>query len=381
MKILQVNKYFSPDIGGERRVGGVEKVVQQISEGLANKDVDTRVLASHHTFHPQSSRVCRGTLEILRIGTLGFVFNTPVSPYFLFAYRTQAQWADVAHFHVPSPLAELSHFLFGAPEKTKIVVTFHADPSNTRLGYLSPLYRPILQKLLDRADRIVVTAPANSRAPVLEEHGQKCQVIPLAADLQNGSISNEDVVQLQRKLKCSRQEVILYVGRLVYYKGLDYLLEAVKQIDAQLIVVGKGNERDRLEQKAQELGVKHRVHFAGYVPDDKLPIYYSMADLFVLPSISPAEAFGIVQVEAMSHGVPVINTDLPTGVPFVSPHEQTGLTVPPRDSRELANSINTLIEDSEMRNRFAQNARQRARKFTVENMVNNYLNVYSSILS
>ncbi len=379
-KVLQLNKYYESNVGEAKRVGGVEKVVNQLSEGLSGKEINVHVLASHHFINPWNSCEKIGSIKIDEVGTLGFIFNTPISPFFPHAYRKQVQWADIAHFHVPSPLAELSHYVFGMPEKTKVVVTFHADPSKTRLGYLARLYQPILQDLLHRADRIITTAPVNSKSETLKVHVGKSQVIPLAASLPDESLSSEDIARFEKKLGYADEKVILYVGRLVYYKGLDYLLEALKQVDAQLVLVGKGDERTRLERKTRELGIANQVHFAGYVPDEELPLYYSVADIFVLPSISPAEAFGIVQVEAMSYGLPVVNTNLPTGVPFVSQHNQTGLTVPPEDAEQLASSINMLIERKEMRRRFSKNARKRARKFTVEKMVESHLRVYESLM-
>ena len=146
------------------------------------------------------------------------------------------------------------------------------------------------------------------------------------------------------------------------------------------MIIGSGELEEKLKLQARSLGVEDRVHFAGFVPDEELPAYYAAADIFALPSVEAAEAFGIVQVEAMAYGLPVVNTELPTGVPFVSKHGQTGLTVPPRDAQALAESITTLIDSKEMRQRFSTNARRRAQYFSLESMIVAYKQLYRSVV-
>jgi rhamnosyl/mannosyltransferase len=129
------------------------------------------------------------------------------------------------------------------------------------------------------------------------------------------------------------------------------------------------------------LGVEDRVYFHGYIDDKKLREYYRSADLFVLPSVESSEAFGIVQLEAMAHGLPVINTDLPTGVPWVSRDRKTGLTVPPRDADALASAIQELLVDDELRESLGRNARQRVEtKFTEARMLSQTLDVYAEVI-
>jgi rhamnosyl/mannosyltransferase len=294
------------------------------------------------------------------------------------------EWAEIAHFHASSPTPETAHFVFGVPDATPVVVTFHAEPgASSRWKHLRPIYTPVLRSLLHRADRITATAPANiSHTDLLQDFEHKTEVIPLATEFPVDPPPDVERERRQQKLLGEDEKpVILFVGRLVYCKGLRYLLRAMQHVEAHLLVVGKGKMLEDLQAKTHSLEISGKVRFEGYVPEEHLGDYYRAADLFVLPSIAPTEAFGIVQLEAMAHGLPVINTDLPTGVPFVSQDEKTGLTVPPKDPDALAAALNQLIDDKEYRHRLGRNAAKRATAFTKEKMVDQYETLYEEILS
>ncbi len=376
MRILQINKFYAP------YVGGVETVARQLSEGAAKKGHQVRVLTCNHTVEPKSRTEYIGGVEVWRASSFGFLFNASASPTFPFLYRKAVEWADLVHFHSPSPVPELTHLVFGVSTSKRVVVTFHADPGTSRFKLLSPIYTPVLRQLLRRADRITATAPENiDRTDLLDTFESKTNVIPLATEFEVDPPSEEEQKRRQKKLlDVENEEVILFVGRLSYYKGLPYLLRAMQKVEAQLVIVGDGEQRNDLEKKVRELGIEERVRFAGYVPDEQLQDFYRAANLFVLPSIAPIEAFGIVQLDAMAHGLPVVNTNLPTGVPFVSQDGETGLTVQPESSSALAGALNRLINDEEYRRRLGRNAADRAKKFTKIKMVERYNSLYKSIV-
>lgn len=174
--------------------------------------------------------------------------------------------------------------------------------------------------------------------------------------------------------------LVLFVGRLIYYKGLPYLFQAMRDVDAHCLILGDGRQRDELQRAARSSDFANRISFILNASDSELPAYYHACDLLVLPSVEPSEAFGLVQLEAMACGKPVVNTDLPTGVTFASPNGVSGLTVPPRDSVQLAGAMNRLISDVELRNTMGANARQRVEKlFDVNCMVSKYLQLYESL--
>ena len=143
---------------------------------------------------------------------------------------------------------------------------------------------------------------------------------------------------------------MLFVGRLVYYKGLEYLIEAMRWVpDAVLVVVGTGPLRGRLQRLSEQwLGCPGKVVFLGAVAEHDLCAWYHACDVFVLPSVELSEAFGLVQLEAMACAKPVVTTDLPTGVTYVNQHGHTGLVVPRRNSRALAEAINILLDNRQL---------------------------------
>jgi len=175
---------------------------------------------------------------------------------------------------------------------------------------------------------------------------------------------------------------VLFVGQLVYYKGIDVLLNAAARNHFHVAVVGGGALENELRQRADALDISDRVHFLGRLDDDELVAAYHACDLFCLPSTQRSEAFGIVQLEAFAAGKPVVSTDLPSGVPWVNKHNETGLVVPPRDPEALAHAIARILNDSRLRESFGRHARERVcTTFTADRMAADTLAVYRDILA
>ena len=208
----------------------------------------------------------------------------------------------------------------------------------------------------------------------------KCQVIPFGINIEEFRLTPEIAKKAQEIREKYKEPLILFVGRIVPYKGLRYLIEAMKEIEAQLLIIGKGPLENRLKRLAKRLGIGNKIIWTGEVNRKDLISFYHACALLVLPSISNSEAFGIVQLEAFTCGKPVISTDLPTGVPFVNLHQKTGLIVPPRDSRALAEAINRLFKSPDLRKRYGHYARERVEKeFTQELMAQKVLKLYRGL--
>jgi len=361
MNILQVNKFYYP------KVGGIEQVVQDIAEGFVDRHT-SEVLAAR----PRG----RGThqhlngVDVRKTPSFGVALSVPIAPTFPIHLQSAARGADIVHHHLPNPLSAVSDVLANLGS-TPVVATYHSDI--VRQASALRLYRPLLERFLDSVDQIMVTSQRLlDNSDVLGPYEPKCEVVPLSVDLD--VIDTEPREQLDLDVN---GPVILCVGRLNYYKGVEYLINAMMAVEATLIVVGDGQRRDDLETLARERGVADRVHFLGYLPESQLASAYRTADLFVLPSVEPSEAFGIVQLEAMARETPVVNTSLPTGVPWVSPDGKTGITVPPREADVLAEAINTLLEDDELRQRYAKQARERVKqRFTRDQMLDRIERIY-----
>jgi len=272
-------------------------------------------------------------------------------------------------------LGDFSYLLLGARGK-KIVVTYHCDIVRQKKALI--LYKPFLFKFLSIADRILVTSPnILQSSKYLAPFRDKCVVVP-------SSIRIEEYIDDAQKFDLSisnKEKIVLFVGRLTYYKGVEYLIEAMQFVDAKLLIAGDGELRERLEEMTASLKLEKKVKFLGRVSNEQLKYCYQICDVFILPSVEPTEAFGLVQLEAMAYGKPVINTQLPTGVPFVSIHGKTGLTVEPRNSKALAEAINKLLSDEELRKEYGVQARKRVEEnFTVDKMNEKILKVYQELM-
>jgi rhamnosyl/mannosyltransferase len=177
--------------------------------------------------------------------------------------------------------------------------------------------------------------------------------------------------------------MILFVGVLRPYKGLEVLLRAMTHVaQAHLVIVGSDPERGRAARLASRFGLSGRVSFTGVVSESRRRILLHACDLFVLPSLDRREAFGVSQLEAMACGKPVVSSDLSTGVRFVNRDGETGLLVPPADHAALAGAISRLLADPDLRARMGQTARERViREFSVDRMVEETVGVYTQVLA
>jgi glycosyltransferase involved in cell wall biosynthesis len=362
LRVLHVGKYYPPVRGG------METHLQALCTGLSEY-VDVRVLVAGTQRRTTVERT--GRVTVTRSGSLGALAGTPVCPSMWRAIR--ASDADIVHLHHPNPTAALAYLASG--HRGPLVVTYHSDIVRQRL--LGAMIAPLVHRLLARASAIVFTSPNYlESSPMLRRHASRCHLLPFAVPTGDaGPVDREAVAAIRRRYGAP---LVLGVGRQVRYKGFEHLVTAMRHVAGSLLLVGDGPERGRLIRLAAQHGISGRVHFLGEI-DDLAP-YYEAADLFVLPSVGRNEAFGLVQLEAMARGTPVVNTALDSGVPYVSLHGVTGLTVPPADPLALAGAIATLLDDPERRARYGAAARRRvADTFSVRAMVQRTAALYDHV--
>lgn len=359
-RVLHVGKYYPP------RWGGMETVLKDICETIAAR-VQLRVVVANESPRQEEDR--SAGFHLTRLATWRTLCSQPLTPGLWGLLRRER--AEIVHLHEPNPLA-LALFLL-ARHQGRLVIHYHSDIVRQRK--LKWLYRPILELGLSRAGAII----AGSRelidsSPVLARHRAKCLVIPFGIDLRPFLALDPHV----RAAAPGRR--VLAVGRFSYYKGFQFLIESMTHWDGELTLVGDGELRAELEAAARRLGVAARVHFTGRVGEEELIRRYREADLFCLPSCERSEAFGLVMVEAMGAALPVVSTDLPTGVRAVNQHGETGLVVAPGEPSALGAAISSLLGDPERRLRMGLAGRERAvRLFSREAMAESILRLYAAV--
>lgn len=369
IKVLQVNKLYAPHIGG------VETIVQDIAEGLKDR-VDMKVLVCQ--VKGKASVEFMNGIELNRAGSLGIRFSMPISFSFFSYLRKLSRDRDILHFHMPFPLGDAAFFLSGF--KGKVIVWWHSDI--VRQKALMKVYKPLMNKFLERADCIIVATEGHiNGSKFLSPYRHKCVVLPYGIDIKSVAEAPEQTPPLITS-DIKKVKKVLFIGRLIYYKGVEVLLDAFSHVhDAHLYIAGDGPLRTQLEKQAQDMGIAGDVTFMGRVGNEQLKRLLNECDMLVLPSIANSEAFGLVQIEAMACSKPVINTSLPTGVPYVSLHEQTGLTVPPGDAAALGRAMQRLIDHDDKRIQMGIRAKMRIMEhFNVENMLDNIFMLYQNIL-
>jgi glycosyltransferase involved in cell wall biosynthesis len=362
LRILHLGKYYPPV------KGGIETVVETLCRGEA-RWVDSSALVLNEGSQTIVER--RDGVDVTRVGAVARVGAVSLAPS-LPLWLSRAE-ADVLVLHEPNPMALVAYAL--ARPQMPLVVWYHSEVVRSAWKYRL-FYEPVLEFALRRAARIVVASPPMRDVPALARHRNKCVVVPFGLEVERYRRARERV----ESMATTRRTTFLFVGRLVGYKGVDVLLKALPGLDANIVIVGNGPLRPSLEVMARDLGIADRVRFLGEVSGDELLQWYHACDAFVLPSVTRQEAFGMVQLEAMLHGRPVISTELGTGVSWVNQHERTGLVVRPGDVGELRRALQRLIDEPCLRFELGAAARTRVLShFTAEKTCSATYTLYQAI--
>ena len=372
MRVTMLNKYYPPHLGG------IEYHMRDLATELASRGHEVRAIVANEA-REQISETVDG-VHVTRLERSFAYASTPVAPAMRTTIVAAAGSTDVFHLHFPYPWGEMAWLGAGVGGRARggvaTVLTYHSDI--VRQKVLGRLYEPMLRRMLDCVDLVIASSPNMvEHSPELSRIADKCRVVPFGIHVERFAATPERLARAAELRASIAGPVILFVGRLIYYKGADVLVRAMADVDAELVLIGNGPLREDLERLAASLGIAERVHFVEPVGDDDLAAWYHAADVFCLPSIARSEAFGLVQLEAHAAGTPVVSTTLTTGVPFVNENGVTGLTVPPGDAEALASALGTLVADESLRARLgAQAARRAHEEFTISRMVERTLAVY-----
>jgi rhamnosyl/mannosyltransferase len=374
LRICHLGKYYPPT------PGGIETHTRTLARAQAELGAEVRVICVRHGRGPTAVEQ-DGPVEVTRLGRLASAAKIDVCPGLPGALRRAAAESDVLHMQVPNPTMILG--LLAAGVRTPLVVTYQSDLVRQRVRGL--LFRPLERLAYRRVRAVLASSPTYADgSPFLRSYTDRLSVLPHGIDLAPyRDPSLEHRAEAARIRASYPTPIWLTCGRMVYYKGLPTALRALTELPGTLLLIGGGRDRLALEQEARRLGVADRAVFLGNLPHylDLVP-YYLAADAFWFPSNARSESFGLVQVEAMAAGCPLINCAIPhSGVPWVCRHEQEGLTVPVDDPSAFAAAARRLLDEPNLRERLTATARERAdREFDHRVMARRSLEVYRRVL-
>lgn len=348
MRILHAYKVYMPGV-----YGGIPSVIAMLAK-LPRPEFDTRVLVARECGFAQKYKF--EGVEVEAVSSIGTAMSMPLAPAFPFSFAKRARASDIVVHHAPFPLTDLGALLM--PRDTALIVHWHAEVIGRPV--IMKLLAPLFRHSLKRADRIIVSDQAIvENSPFLKNFAGKCVVVPYGCDAAHWSELTAAQREAVDRLQEQHPKLVVAVGRLVSYKGYEVFLRAMQNVDAEAVIIGDGQLKADLNKLAEELGVVDRVRFLGVLRPDEVKQYMHAAKVLAFPSVTEAEAFGLVQLEAMSAGKPVVNTDLATAVPNVARDGKEGFTVPPNQPAAFAEALRRLLEQPDLATKLGEAGRVR----------------------
>jgi rhamnosyl/mannosyltransferase len=362
LRVCHLGKFYPP------ARGGFETHLRTLVQAQARLGAEVTVLCVNHRdrggrdvtwdnlAHTPGTEEWDGPVRVVRVGRVASVARFDVCPGLPRELAPARQrHFDVLHLHVPNPTMLLA--LATARLRAPLVVTYQSDVIKQRALALAVL--PFERLVFGRARLMLSSSPTYIDGSAhLRRYRSKVDVLPMGLDLSQYLEPSPTALAFRDRLTAEHGGPLwLSVGRLVYYKGLVNAIRALLDVPGKLVVVGTGPLRAELEAEANALGVGARIVWCGNLHDDEVVGAYHAATALWFPSNARSEGYGLVQVEAMASGCPVINTSIPhSGVAWVSQHEVSGLTVPVNDPVALAAAARRLLFEAGLRERLARQA-------------------------
>ncbi|UCR81824.1 glycosyltransferase family 4 protein [Pseudomonas chlororaphis] len=368
MRVLHFYKTYLPD-----SIGGTEQVIFQLCESGAHYGIDGQVLTLSADPSPGAQKV--GQHEVHQ-AKLDFQFASTGFSYSVFKqFREMAAEADVVNYHFPWPFMDLVHFMSGMNKPC--VATYHSDIIRQR--HLLKLYRPLMNRFLGSVDRIVAASPNYLHtSDVLQQFPDKTRVIPYG--LNKAGYPQPDSERMAQWRQRLGERFFLFVGVMRYYKGLHILLDALKDVDYPVVIVGAGPLEAELHAQAAALGLRN-LHFLGRLGDEDKVALLQLSYAIVFPSHLRSEAFGISLLEGAMYGKPMISSEIGTGTSYINIHGETGLVVPPSDPLAFRAAMRQLWDNPEQAAQMGLKAEARYRQlFTADEMGRRWSELYQELL-
>jgi len=388
LRICHLAKYYPPN------AGGIETHVQTLALAQVNLGAEVRVICVNEldsrgniSSRTKTIEEFDGGVGVIRVGRVFSLFKFDFCPEFFkyFAQLTQDSF-DIVHLHTPNPtmlLAWLSANIINRLQNKKnipLVITHHSDIIKQK--FLKYILRPFEYATYNQAVGILTDSENYIQGSKFLQTFSNVKALPLGLDCSIYNHPSEQALKYAASLKAKYGEIIwASVGRLVYYKGLDIAIKALALVPGKLIIVGVGGLEQELKNLVQELNLQDRVIWLGKISNEELVGVYHSAKALWFPSNARSEGYGLVQIEAMASGCPVINADIPcSGVTWVSRHKQEGLTIPLNDHLALAHAAQALLDSPSLRAHLVVGAYKRLEEFDHIIMAKRSLEIYDTYL-
>lgn len=371
LRVLQLGKFYPIR-------GGVEKVMYELMLGLSERKIQCDMLCAATEDYPAGVIVLNPYAKVMVVPTLLKLSATMLAPGMITTLRKIAKYYDIVHIHHPDPMASLALFLSGF--RGTVILHWHSDILKQKL--LLKLYSPLQRWLIRRADKIVGTTPVYvEQSPFLKDVQHKIDYIPIGIL----PMQRNDMAVAGIRAQYPGKHIIFSLGRLVEYKGYEYLIRSARYLDDnyQLLIGGKGPLNKDLHLLINSLGLTDKVSLLGFLTDEETLAHFAAADVFCMSSIWKTEAFGIVQIEAMSLGIPVVSTSIEgSGVSWVNKHWESGLVVPSQNEVALAGAIKEICDYPESKSQLVKGSLARfEQNFTRDKMIDKCLKVYHQLIN
>jgi len=377
LSIVHFGKYYLPE------TGGIESVTASLARGAANAGHRVTVVCFKKS--PTSDEEVIDGVRVVRAPITRLIASQPLGmKYFRLCVR-EARDADVIHLHAPNMLGALCCLMVG--KRPRLLVHWHSDVIDK--GWLGKAFRPLETAMLRRADCIVATSGVYAEASSpLQRFRHKVAVVPIGVPHARATESaglGRDEIPAELQASLAGKKLVLAVGRLVPYKGFDVLIEAARNLrdESIVVIVGDGPLRQSLQAEVGRGGLAERVVLAGRLSDAALHSLFARTSVYCLPSLHRAEAFGVVLLEAMSYGLPIVATNIPgSGVPWVNQHGVSGFNVPVGDPLALARACNQILDSDQEHARLSEGAHRRfLAEFTEDQSIRKMLATYRCLAS
>lgn len=381
-----MNLVNTPDYIKYYAHGGTEIAAYNLAVNMADRGNQVEVFTT--------SIDSRDSLELypnLRVHRNATSFKIASSnPSIKLMYKPLNYDVDIVHAHSPIPYSDLPALLYAKRKKVPFLLTYQFDGQETGGSFARNsgviIYNKLfINRVLSSAQVIIATTRSYANeSPFLRRFSDKIVVIPNGVNLEE--VTTKHTKEESRKILNLPEDnpIILFFGSLVPYKGPDILLEAFNIVkntfdDVKLIYAGRGQLKKQLEIRASDLGLESDVTFAGFVPDELKPLYFKSADIFSLPSTSLAESFGIVNLEAMAAGIPIVASNL-GGIPDIVKQNENGLLAEPCNVQSLADELSTLLEDGKLRKKMGLDGYSKVQDYSWDRIAKRTEDLYRELL-